>query len=172
MESCFKTLQEKGSNLPYSIPSNNQLEGLRIEVYFLFGIYTATLIYATFNVYVFLIGQKRFKNILISATYFFSIVVLVNRMCLYIYILRLYNQMENHIDEFKENPLSIPTARFSDMVDTSRHLGCFYEAADYGKLALGFVQLASMAELAIVIRYTVLACKLTLQITKPKGQTS
>lgn len=40
---------------------------------------------------------------------------------------------------------------FDDMIFTFRRLGIFFLSADYTKYALGFFQLASMAELAVVI---------------------
>ena len=46
----------------------------------------------------------------------------------------------------------IVTVEFSDLVETTRMLGVFFLSADYSKFALGFFQLASMAELAIFIR--------------------
>ena len=41
------------------------------------------------------------------------------------------------------------------LLDTVRKIGVFFLSADYTKYALGFFQLASMAELAIVIRHYV-----------------
>ena len=41
---------------------------------------------------------------------------------------------------------------YADMVQTTKLLGVFFLTADYFRYALGFSQLASMAELALVIR--------------------
>lgn len=49
----------------------------------------------------------------------------------------------------------LKTHRYDDMVQTTRLIGSFFLTADYTKYALGFCQLASMAELAVVIRQSV-----------------
>lgn len=71
--------------------------------------------------------------------YLFSVIVLVMRMCLYVYILQFYSEMEDHIEEFEKNPFSLLTMKLNDLVSTARYLGNFYVAADYSKSALGFI---------------------------------
>lgn len=105
-------------------------------------IYSATLCFAIFNLLVFIKGQQRFKNILISAFYFLSIVVLVMRMIQYAYVLVLYDEMITHLNDLKNSKHLIhdlKNLQFTDMVATSRHIGSFYQAADYTKFALGFI---------------------------------
>lgn len=51
------------------------------------------------------------------------------------------------------------TIDYTDMWESAQRVGSFYIASDYSKHALGFFQLASMAELAIVIRQTIIIYK-------------
>lgn len=44
---------------------------------------------------------------------------------------------------------------YSDFITIARQIGFFYIIADYSKFALGWFQLASMAELAIAIQFEV-----------------
>ena len=49
---------------------------------------------------------------------------------------------------------------YGDMVQTTKLLGVFFLTADYFRYSLGFSQLASMAELALVIRESVKLVKI------------
>ncbi len=120
-------------------------------------IYLLTLTFAIYNIYTFLVKQKRYKNWLITIFYIFSFLVLAFRICYYCAVLKIYAEMEEHnreiIEQIKEHPLHpFDGISFSDIIHTTRLIGCFFLSADYIKYALGFFQLASIAELTIVIR--------------------
>ena len=135
--------------LYYQIPRDQQLDELSVEIYCLLGVYSLTFIFAVYNVVAYLWLQRRYKNWLISGFYILSLIVLILRMVQYAYILQLYGLIQDHKDRSKEELL---IHNFEDFIRTTRHIGAFFLGADYSKYALGFCQLASMAELAIVIR--------------------
>ncbi len=85
---------------------------------------------------------------LISSFYILSLIVLTSRMVQYAYTLKLYGLILDHKDKSKAELL---VHNFENFIHTSRRIGAFFLGADYSKYALGFCQLASMAEIAIVI---------------------
>lgn len=109
--------------------------------------YVLTLLFLLYNSSVFLIRQKRYKNWLISLFYVLSFLVIVCRIGYYAEVLRMYAVIEDHLDDDK----SQYQHNYIDVVYAVRRLGIFFLSADYTKYALGFFQLASMAELAVVI---------------------
>ena len=115
-------------------------------------IYLLTLVFALLNIYFFVIKQKRYKNWLITIFYIFSFLVLAFRICYYCAVLTIYAEMETHLENIREHPYRILKEPFGDIIHTSRFIGIFFLSADYIKYALGFFQLASIAELTIVIR--------------------
>ena len=71
----------------------DQMEVIRVEVICITSVYTVTLIFVAFNIYKFIILQKRYKNFLITIFYVLSIAVIVARICTSIYYLKYYEYL-------------------------------------------------------------------------------
>ena len=69
-----------------------------------------------------------------------------------IYLNTLLIDKEHLLEKSEEEALG---SDFTHIVKTYRKIGQCLTYCDYSKIALGFVQLASMARLAIEIRYSV-----------------
>ena len=72
------------------------------------------------------------------------------RICYYSEVLHSYALIDKHRDDL-EDIEHLDQHHYKDIVVSIRRVGLFFLAADYTKYALGYFQLASMAELAIVI---------------------
>ena len=124
-------------------------------------IFGLTLIFTIYNILVFLIVQKRYKNWLVTVFYTFSFLVLIFRICYFSQVMRFYSLIDTLIEDIKKGPVNLQYINnFTEDIDnTVLRIGVFYLSADYTKYALGFFQLASMAELSIVIRKSVIMIK-------------
>ena len=78
--------------------------------------------------------------------------VLAFRMCYYIAVIDLYTELNKYRYTFTSHVRPSYFAAYVKMYNTGRHIAILFTCADYQKFALGFFQLASMAELALVIR--------------------
>ena len=75
----------------FHAPTVEDLNALRIEIYIMMAIFAGTLVFALYNVVRFVICQKRYKNWLIFAFYFFSVFVLSFRILYYITVVQYYS---------------------------------------------------------------------------------
>ena len=66
-----------------TIPTAKELEGLMIECYCIISVYVVALVFATYNIIVFVIMQRKYKNWLISIFYLLTLMVLISRMVQY-----------------------------------------------------------------------------------------
>ena len=78
----------------YQIPTYGELDGLCIELYVLLSVFGLTLCFAIYNITVFLVIQRRYKNWLITIFYVFSCIVLITRMCEYGFLLQFYGRIK------------------------------------------------------------------------------
>merc|ERR1711971_500784 len=78
--------------------------------------------------------------------------VLIFRIGQYAGSIKLYNSMLAFLNE---TIFTILTKDYTNEVRQIRHIGQMQIGSDYSKYALAFYQLASMCELAIVIRFSV-----------------
>ena len=147
-ESCTNTTIAK-------LPSANQIRGLSIELFILIAIYALTLLFTLYNIYAYLWKQRRYRTMLITFFYIFAMIVLTTRITQYCFTLTLNNQAEDIINEFNTNPAAALVMDYTSVVKTYRKVAQCFTYSDYSKIALGFVQLCSMARLAIEIRYSV-----------------
>lgn len=65
------------------IPTSAELQGLMIECYCIITVYVVALVFATYNIIVFVIMQRKYKNWLISIFYLLTLIVLISRMIQY-----------------------------------------------------------------------------------------
>ena len=130
------------------------------------------IVFVIHNIIRYMIIQKRYKSWLISIFYFLSTVVLVARICQYCYTIKLYTQLDTLFN--KTSHFHLLFEDFTPLINLVRHLGLFFITADYNKFALGWFQLASMAELAIAIQFEVnhlITFRMTQTETQPDALT-
>ena len=112
----------------YEVPSPSELDSLTIEISCMLGVYTIVLAYTIYNIVAYLCYQKRYKNWLISAFYFLSVLVLLARMSQYSFTILMYHSFENHPEIYTlwEAPIEtwreVKTDDFKDVVFAVRYL--------------------------------------------------
>ena len=136
----------------YQIPTEEQIQRLKIEVYILIVIYMVTILFVIHNIVRYLWLQYKFKVFQISIFYILALCVLIFRIWQYIGTLILYTDLQDFLclGYFK-----ILAKDYKPEIDMVRHIGVSQTGSDYSKYALGFYQLQSMCELAVVIRFSV-----------------
>ena len=72
-------------------PTAEDLSAYKIEIKIMIAVFACTLIFTLYNVVRFVICQKRYKNWLIFAFYFFSVFVLSFRILYYIEVLYFFS---------------------------------------------------------------------------------
>ena len=147
-ESCTNTTLAK-------LPAANQIRGLTIEAYILIAIYVLTLLFTFYNIYAYLWKQRRYRTMLITFFYVFALIVLTTRITQYCFTITLNNQLEVILNLFNSDPAAAFAKDYTSVVKLYRKIAQCLTYSDYSKIALGFVQLCSMARLAIEIRYSV-----------------
>ena len=70
----------------YKIPTQDALQALTIELYFVQAVFLLTICYTLYNIVAYLTLQKRFKNWLITLFYILSMMVLVSRVTEFIFV--------------------------------------------------------------------------------------
>ena len=81
--------------------------------------------------------------------------MLTTRLAQYFYSIYLNTLLIDKKNLLDKNPEECYKSDFTHIVKTYRKIGQCLTYCDYSKIALGFVQLASMSRLAIEIRYSV-----------------
>ena len=120
----------------------------------LLPIYVFTLGFDIYNVVKYLIGQGRWRNWLLTIFYVLSNLVLISRILEYCVLLKFYSIMEDVVSiDYLTDP--VPNEKLIEALNYSHWVGYLYVSADYIKYALGYFQLASMAELAIAIHNSI-----------------
>ena len=116
------------------------------------AIFIGTFGFTVYNIVAYVTFQRRFKNWQIFLFYFLSVVVLLSRIVEFIYIQKMYNALTK-VEQlyFEMKPLDRPSISLDELIYNIKMLGIFFLLADFSKFALGYVQLASMAELALAI---------------------
>ena len=121
-------------------------------MYCLIAIWVIAYAFTLHNIFRYLIRSNKHRNWLIVTFYALSIVVLSFRLLQFSFTLKLYYE----INYFAVMPIfKVLRQDFEPAVIAAKNVGIFYLISDYSKFALGAFQLASMAELALVIRFSV-----------------
>ena len=145
----------------YRMPSQAQMRGLTAEAVFMILFMTATLLFAVYNVIAFLVKQRRYKKWLVSAFYFFSLAVLFFRICYYATILSFYQFLDDNRALFtKSFKLWKGSDEYNELIYYLQLIGIFFTGAIYLKFALAYIQLASLAQMTLVIRHGAIEIKL------------
>ena len=148
--------------------TGDQIEAIQIQIYIIMSIYVGTFLFAAFNIYHFLILQKRYKNVLISIFYFLTLAVIVLRICNYAFYYdllgsqkTLFNDENAWLSQLKAQQGAIQELQDFLVVlqNQSQNWIIALYAATYSKTALGAYQLAALAELAISVRNSILWLK-------------
>ena len=137
----------------YQIPTEDQLKGLKIEVIVLICVYTVALGFVFHNIIRYLWFQRKFRVFQISIFYVLSLMVITFRILQYSGSIKLYNSIDEFL--YEDGLVKILFKNFQPEVSLVRQIGLMQIGSDYSKYALAFYQLASMCELAIVIRFSV-----------------
>jgi len=141
------------------VPSRKDIRLLQIEVYVMLACYVVTLAFTLYNVFAFVIKQRRYKNWLISIFYVLCLLVLIFRIGYYCEV-NVWYSLSNELRTAIATQTGLQEVVLR-LIQSLRLIGVFFLASDYTKYALGFFQLASMAELTIVIRQSVSFFKLS-----------
>ena len=128
------------------LPSENELTALNTELCILLMIYTLTLFFAIYNIMMYLVKQKRYSTWLVTLFYVLSVIILVTRFAQYCVEIKFNNFMRG------KTPNSPALSQF---IHYPRKMATCQTLADYSNFSLGFVQLASLCELAIVLRFSI-----------------
>lgn len=135
----------------YYYPESSKIRGLSIETWCLMGLYLLTLCFTVFNIVAYIWLQKRYKNWLISSFYALTLVVLIFRILQDAFVLKFYSLIPPNPPNPSSQQYPNTNEPIQDIANTIRVILVFFFVADYSKYALGFIQLASMAELTIII---------------------
>ena len=143
MNSQKIVLQKEYSPDYYQPPTEADLIMLSREVYFMISCYIVVLCFVLFNIWVFVIFQKRYKNWLISVFYILSFLIIVYRLCYYITVLRYYAELIDMINYVDNTPkILIDLGHLDNIIDAQivsfRRIGLFFISADYTKYTLGY----------------------------------
>lgn len=157
---------ESGTTVNYCIPTTQEFKALSIEVCCLIFIWLVVYGFTLHNICRYLVRSNKHRNWLIVAFYALSICVLTFRLLQFAFTLNLYHE----INYFAVMPkFKVLRQDFSPAVMAAKNVGIFYLISDYCKYALGAFQLASMAELALVIRFSVYHMLNVVQIEEKRG---
>ena len=137
------------------LPSEGQIKGLTLEVYIVIMIYVFTITFTVYNIVEYLWKQQRYRTWLVTIFYILAIIVLTTRLAQYVFTLFLNHAIVGKIELYNTNATAAMDANYTNIVHTYRKIGQCLTYSDFSKIALGFVQLASMCRLAIEIRYSV-----------------
>ena len=129
-----------------TLPTDDQLLVLDIELYCLICVYVMTLWFALANLYRFLIKQKWYTTWLVTFFYILSIMVLTTRIAQYCESIQFNAYLYN---------VTLDSPALSELVHYPRKISTCLTLADYSATSLGYVQLASLCELAIVMRFSI-----------------
>ena len=140
-------------NLP--LPTESQIKELTLGVYIYIMIYVFTITFTIYNIVEYLWKQQRYRTWLVTFFYILAIIVLTTRLAQYFFTLVLNHDLVEKIDLYNTNSTAALDANYTSIVHTYRKIGQCLTYSDFSKIALGFVQLASMSRLAIEIRYSV-----------------
>ena len=87
VQSLIYGVPDPGGNAEnYTIPTQNALKALTIEIYFVQAVFLLTICYTGYNIVAYVTLQKRFKNWLITLFYILSMMVLVSRVTEFIFV--------------------------------------------------------------------------------------
>ena len=86
----------------YQIPTSEQIQGLKIEVYILLVIYFTTILFVIHNIVRYLWLQYKFKVFQILIFYILALCVLIFRIWQYIGTIMLYNDIQGFLVFFAD----------------------------------------------------------------------
>ena len=95
------------------------------------AIYACTFSFAIYNIIMFLVKQRRYKNALVSIFYALSLMVLAFRMCYYIAVIDLYTELNEYRYTFTSHVRPSYFAAYIEMYNTGRHIAILFTCADY-----------------------------------------
>ena len=75
--------------------SNDQIQILIKITYCIMSVYVVAFIFTTYNIVRFLIIQRRYKNVLMSAFYLMTLIVLIARLVCDGYLIKFYSTRED-----------------------------------------------------------------------------
>ena len=104
----------------YQVPTEEQIQRLKIEVYILIVIYMVTILFVIHNIVRYLWLQYKFKVFQISIFYILALCVLIFRIWQYVGTLILYTDLQDFLclGYFK-----ILAKDYKPEVDMVRHIG-------------------------------------------------